>query len=101
MITRTVTVLNKYGLHARPSSCLAQTANQYQSEIMIRNDDVEVNGKSIMGLMMLAAEYGTELTMTVEGPDEEVAAQDLVELFKRKFRSAYSESWLEEHDNDY
>ncbi len=101
MIIQKVTVLNKYGLHARPSSCLAQTATHYQSEITLRKDDMEVNCKSIMGLMMLAAECGTEIEMIVEGPDEETAARELKQLFERKFRSAYSEEWLEEHGDSY
>ena len=101
MIVRKVTVLNKYGLHARPSSCLAQAANHYLSNIVIRKDDMEVNCKSVMGLMMLAAECGTEMEMFVEGPDEEMAAKEITELFERKFRTAYSETWLEEHGDDY
>ncbi len=101
MIKELVTVRNKYGLHARPSSFLAQSATHYQSHIVLRKDDTEVDCKSIMGLMTLAAECGTELEMVVEGPDEEKAARELKALFERKFRSAYSEEWLEEHGDNY
>ncbi|HXX63527.1 MAG TPA: HPr family phosphocarrier protein [Bacteroidota bacterium] len=85
MIERTVTILNKKGLHTRPAASLVKTAARFQSELTIRKDNFEINGKSIIGVMTLAAEEGSTLTLRLDGPDEEQAAAALVELFERKF----------------
>jgi len=86
MRTLEVEVKNKLGLHARPSSLFVETATNYDSEIMVICDDEEVNGKSIMGLMLLAAEQGRKLTLTAEGDDEEEAIEALRELIEvRRF----------------
>jgi phosphocarrier protein HPr len=79
-------VVNRLGLHARPAAEIVKTAAQFKSEITIIRDDLEVNGKSIMGVMMLAAEYGATITLRADGPDEEQAVDGLAELIASKFR---------------
>jgi phosphocarrier protein len=85
MVEKKVTVLNKMGLHARPSSKFVQRAAGFKSDVHIRRDNQVVNGKSIMGVMMLAAAQGTELTLSASGVDEEQTLSALVELFEKKF----------------
>jgi phosphocarrier protein len=85
MIERKVIVLNKMGLHARPSSKLVQKAAGFKSDLHIRRDNQVINGKSIMGVMMLAAGQGTELTLSANGVDEEQALAAILELFEKKF----------------
>jgi len=85
MIEKKVTVLNKMGLHARPSSKFVQKAANFKSDVHIRRDNQVVNGKSIMGVMMLAAAQGTELILSVNGADEEQTLAALTELFEKKF----------------
>jgi len=85
MTERKVAVLNKMGLHARPSSRLVQKAAAFKSDLHIRRDHQVVNGKSIMGVMMLAAAQGTELILAANGIDEEQLLAALVELFEKKF----------------
>jgi phosphocarrier protein len=80
-----ITVQNKLGLHARPSSLLIKTAQNFRSEFKIVKEDMEVNGKSIMGVMMLAAECGSELELIADGADEEFMLDELVKLFESKF----------------
>jgi len=87
MIKKKVKVLNESGLHARPSSMLVKTASQFESELFIEMYGYRVNGKSILGLMTLAAEKGSEMELIIEGPDEEQAAAVLTELFENKFKS--------------
>jgi len=70
MITATATIVNKLGLHARPSAMLVTTASRFESEVWVTKDGLRVNGKSIMGVMMLAAERGSQLLIEVNGPDE-------------------------------
>ena len=82
---RTVQVRNKFGLHARPAAEFVKLANKFKSDIMVRKQDVEVNGKSIMGMMMLAAEYGVEITLRACGPDAEQAVNELAELVQSGF----------------
>ena len=85
MIKQTVQVKNKFGLHARPAAMIVTTASKYQSEFFISKDGVRVNGKSIMGVMMLAAEMGSVLTLELDGPDEAQALADLVQVIESKF----------------
>ncbi len=85
MIQKTVTVKNKYGLHARPAALIVTTASKYQSEFFISKDGVRVNGKSIMGVMMLAAEMGSELLLEFDGPDEEQAMAAIIQVIDSKF----------------
>lgn len=85
-MTKQLTIVNKLGLHARPAAQFVKLAAKYQSEIWLEKDDETVNGKSIMGLMMLAAGCGAVLTVTVEGPDEELAMQGIENLIASGFK---------------
>ena len=85
IMERSVTIVNKNGLHARPAAELVKTASRFQSEITMVRDDLEVNGKSIMGVMMLAAECGAELLVRANGPDAEQAVSAIADLVARKF----------------
>ena len=85
MVERTVQILNKNGLHARPAAEIVKLAAKYKSEITISRDGTEVNGKSIMGVMMLAAEQGATLTLRARGPDENEAVDALVQLIDGGF----------------
>ncbi len=85
MAERAIRIQNKNGIHARPAAELVKTAAKFKSEITIARDDVEVNGKSIMGVMMLAAEYGCEVTLKARGPDEEAAVAALAAVIESKF----------------
>ena len=86
MVEREVQIENKLGLHARPAAEVVKTAAKFQSDITICRDDLEVNGKSIMGVMMLAAEHGSRITLRADGPDEVQAVDALSELIASKFR---------------
>jgi len=85
MIEREVTVRNRAGLHTRPASMIVRTASQYESEIFLRRDNYEINGKSVIGVMTLAAEQGATITLLVEGEDEEAAASAIAALFDDGF----------------
>ncbi len=85
-----VIIPNELGLHMRAANVLAEQAGRYQSRIQISRGELRVNGKSIMGLMMLAAPHGTELMLEVEGPDEEQAADDLLRLIQSGFGEGVS-----------
>lgn len=85
MIEREVTILNKSGLHTRPAAVLVKTAAKFESDFFIYKDGMEINGKSIIGVMTLAAEQGAKLLLRFSGPDEEEAAKTVVELFNRGF----------------
>jgi phosphocarrier protein len=85
MIEREVTVRNRAGLHTRPASMLVRTASQFESEVFLRRDNYEINGKSVIGVMTLAAEQGASLTLIVEGEDEDEAADAIADLFDDGF----------------
>ena len=85
MVEQLVTIRSALGLHARPASVLSQMANQFSSNIYLQNGLMKVNAKSIMGIMMLAASRGTELTIRAEGPDEEEAVEALTKLVDSGF----------------
>ena len=85
MIERIVTIANKNGLHARPAAEIVKTAAKFKAEITLVRDDMEVNGKSIMGVMMLAAEYGSTLVLRADGMDAETAVAALATLIEGKF----------------
>jgi phosphocarrier protein HPr len=85
MIERSVQIVNKNGLHARPAAEVVKTAAKVKSEITIVRDDLEVNGKSIMGVMMLAAEFGATLTVRAHGPDAQQAVDAITDLITHKF----------------
>ena len=84
MKTIEVEIKNKAGLHARPSSLFVQIASNFDSEIKVKYEDEEINGKSIMGLMLLAAEQGAVLTLTANGDDEDDLLDALKELIEDK-----------------
>ena len=84
-LERQTEVINRLGLHARASAKLVKSAGRYTSSIQIGTDSETVNGKSIMGLMMLAATQGTTMTITIEGEDAESAMRDIVGLFENRF----------------
>ena len=85
MAQATCTILNEYGLHARPASLLVRTASQFEAEIHVQKGATKVSGKSIMGLMMLAAPMNTELVIHAEGSDEGEAIAAIAELISNKF----------------
>jgi len=85
MIERIIKVINRAGIHARPSALLVQTTKNFQSNIFIEKDEYRINAKSIMGIITLGAGYGTELKIIAEGEDEEAAVEALVKLFESKF----------------
>ena len=85
MPERNVTVKNKLGLHARPAAEIVKIAGKFKSQITIHREDMEVNGKSIMGVMMLTAEKGTTLTVRAEGDDAEQALDAIEKLVDGKF----------------
>lgn len=85
MQTQTITIANKLGLHARAAAKLTKTAGQFQSEVWITRNQRRINGKSIMGVMMLAAGIGSEILIEINGPDETEAMQALVFLIQDKF----------------
>ena len=87
---RTVQIANKNGLHARPAAEIVKAASRFKSDVTISRDgdDMEVNGKSIMGVMMLAAEFGAMLTLCATGPDEEEAVDAIAQVVGDKFGEA-------------
>jgi phosphocarrier protein HPr len=85
MVKKTVTVKNEAGLHARPSSTLVKTASKYDSDFYISMYGYKVNGKSILGVMTLAAECGAEMELILEGRDEKEALDEISKLFENKF----------------
>lgn len=85
MIEKKVNVQNKLGIHARPAALLVRTASRFASDIFIIKDGQEVNGKSIMGVMALAAEYESEIILRANGEDEQKAVEKIAKLFLNKF----------------
>ena len=85
MVERTVQIMNKNGLHARPAAEIVKVSAKFRSEIMLVKDGMEVNGKSIMGVMMLAAECGSSIGLRAEGEDAEAALDALAALIANKF----------------
>jgi phosphocarrier protein len=85
MIEREVTIRNRAGLHTRPAAAIVKLAAKYKSECYIEKDGFQVNGKSIIGVMTLAAEQGSKLLLRFDGPDEEDAFHGMAELFESGF----------------
>jgi phosphocarrier protein HPr len=85
MPEREVKIVNKLGIHARPAAEIVKTAGKFKSSITIIRDDLEVNAKSIMGVMMLAAEYGSTITLRAAGDDAEAALDALSAVIANKF----------------
>jgi phosphocarrier protein HPr len=84
-LEKDVPVVNRLGLHARPAAMFVRIASRYRAEIWVSKEDEEVNGKSIMGLMMLAAGQGSKLRIRCEGPDAAKALEELEELINARF----------------
>jgi phosphocarrier protein HPr len=85
MVERRVTVVNAHGIHARPAAEIVKAAARFTSNIVLVKDGLEVNGKSIMGVMMLAAECGSEVIIRADGADADAALDALAELIASKF----------------
>ncbi len=81
-------VQNKMGIHARPAAMIVRVTNRFKSEVFVEKDEEQVNGKSIMGLMMLAAAKGSKVKFIATGPDAEAMLTELESLFARKFDEA-------------
>jgi len=88
MIRQSITIINKLGLHARAASKLVNCASQFESEVSIERSGNRVNAKSIMGVMMLAASKGVELQLEIDGSDEQICQQAIVELINSRFGEA-------------
>ncbi len=85
MIEKEVTIINKAGMHTRPASTIVKIAAKYKAEFFLSKDNFEVNGKSIIGVMTLAAEQGSKLLLRFDGPDEEQLAEEMIDFFERGF----------------
>jgi phosphocarrier protein len=85
MLRKKITIKNKLGLHARPCSMLVKVASQFRSEIKIQKDEMLVNAKSIMGVMMLAAECNSDIEFILDGVDEEEAMETIENLINSRF----------------
>ncbi|MDP8269049.1 MAG: HPr family phosphocarrier protein [Candidatus Tenebribacter davisii] len=85
MIRKKIKIVNKLGMHARPATLIVKTATKFRSEFKIIKSDMEINGKSIMGVMTLAAEFGSELELVADGVDEKFLIKEITELFAAKF----------------
>src|SRR5213082_3822273 len=84
-IEKEISIVNRLGLHARPAAMFVRIASRYRSEIWVEKEGEQINGKSIMGLMMLAAGQGSKLLIRCEGPDADKAMEELEELIRKKF----------------
>lgn len=85
MIEKKVKIVNQAGLHTRPAATIVKLAAKYKCEFFISKDGMNINGKSIIGVMTLAAEMGSELLLTFEGEDEQQAADEISDYFNRGF----------------
>lgn len=85
MIEEKVKIINKAGLHTRPAATIVKLASKYKSEFYISKDGFKINGKSIIGVMTLAAEMGSEMLLIFDGEDEKEMAKEIVDYFKRGF----------------
>ena len=85
MIEKIVTVVNRAGIHARPSALLVQTTKNFKANIYFEKGTDRINAKSIMGIITLGAGYGTEIKIIADGEDEEAAIDTLARLFESKF----------------
>ena len=89
MIQQDLKILNRLGLHARPAAQIAQTAAGFTSSIELTKDNVTINAKSIMGVMMLVAEFGSSVRVTIQGADETQAFSAIQKLFEEKFNEEF------------
>ncbi len=88
MIRKKIKIVNEAGLHARPAAALVKLAGKFDSDFYIHMYGYKVNGKSILGVMTLAAEQGAELELEIEGPDEKKAARAIVDLINKGFNES-------------
>src|SRR5207248_150181 len=84
-VEKEIAIVNRLGLHARPAALFVKVASRYRSDVWVKKENEEVNGKSIMGLMMLAAGQGSKLQVRCEGPDAARALDEIEELIKARF----------------
>jgi phosphocarrier protein HPr len=84
-VEKEITIVNRLGLHARPAAMFVRIASRFRCEIWVEKEGEQINGKSIMGLMMLAAGQGSKLQIRCEGPDADKAMEELEELINQKF----------------
>ena len=91
-VEKKVTIKNKSGLHARPASVFVQIANKYDCDVTVRKGKQKVNGKSIMGIMMLAAEKGSKIVLAAEGADAEEAIEELERLLLSESMENFDET---------
>ncbi len=84
-VEKEVTIMNRLGMHARPAAMFVRIASRYRADVWVEKDGEQINGKSIMGLMMLAAGQGSKLMIRCEGPDADRAMQELEQLIAGKF----------------
>jgi phosphocarrier protein HPr len=87
-LSRELVVQNKMGIHARPAAMIVRVTNKFKADVLVEKDEEEVNGKSIMGLMMLAAGKGSKVRFSATGADGAAMLDELEELFARKFDEA-------------
>ena len=85
MTSKTVTIKNRAGIHARPAALIVNTANQYESEIFLEKETMRINSKSIMGIITLGASYKSSISIMAEGPDENDAVEAIAKLFENRF----------------
>ena len=85
MIEKTIKIVNNAGLHTRPAATIVKLASKYKCEFFISKDGLNINGKSIIGVMTLAAEMGSELLLTFDGEDEKEASEEISDYFNRGF----------------
>jgi len=84
-IEKEIMIINRLGLHARPAAMFVRIASRFRSEVWVEKEGEQINGKSIMGLMMLAAGQGSKLIIRCEGPDADKVMEELEELIQQKF----------------
>lgn len=85
MIEEKIKIVNNAGLHTRPAATIVKLASKYKCEFFLNKDGLHINGKSIIGVMTLAAEKGSEIILTFDGEDEELAAKEIIDYFNRGF----------------
>ena len=85
MIERQVKIVNRAGMHTRPASMLVKLASKFKAEFYIIKDSFQINGKSIIGVMSLAAECGSDVTLRFDGQDEDKAAEEIIKFFEEGF----------------
>jgi phosphocarrier protein HPr len=85
MTTKTVKIMNRAGIHARPAAMIVQTASKFSSKILFKRENEEINAKSIMGIITLGAAYDSEILIEAEGADESDAVEALAKLFENRF----------------